>query len=80
MMSQLIPEIENTSNLIKEITASSVEQKSGSTQINQAVSELNEVIQQYSSSADSLANYAKTLEDEAEGLRANIQFFKIEKE
>ncbi len=78
MMNNLIPEVENTSNLIKEITASSVEQKSGSTQINQAISELNEVIQQYSTSADSLANYAKTLENEAEDLRTNIQFFKVE--
>jgi len=78
MMSKLIPEVENTSNLIKEITASSVEQRSGSTQINQAISELNEVIQQYSNSADKLASYAKVLENEAVDLRSNIQFFKIE--
>ena len=78
MMNKLIPEIENTSHLIKEITASSVEQKPGSSQINQAISELNEVIQQYSASADSLATYARTLEDEAVDLRASIQFFKVE--
>jgi methyl-accepting chemotaxis protein len=80
MMNQLIPEIEKTSQLIKEIAASSFEQKSGSVQINQAISQLNEIIQQNSLTADKLASYAKNLENEAEELRDNIKFFSIEQE
>ncbi len=78
MMAQLIPEIEKTSQLIKEIAASSFEQKTGSVQINMAISQLNEIIQQNSLTADKLSNYAKNLENEADGLRDNIQYFSIE--
>lgn len=78
MMAQLLPEIEKTSNLIKEISASSIEQKSGSEQINKAVSQLSNIIQQNSNTAETLANYANTLESESMGLRDTIQYFKIE--
>jgi methyl-accepting chemotaxis protein len=80
MMRKLIPEIEHTSHLIKEIASSSLEQKTGSVQINEAVNELNEIIQQNSLAADNLSNYAKTLENEADILRDNIQFFSIEEQ
>jgi methyl-accepting chemotaxis protein len=78
MMGQLIPEIEQTSQLIKEISAASFEQKTGSVQINTAISQLNEIIQQNSLTADKLSVYAKNLENEADGLRDNIQFFSVE--
>ncbi len=78
MMGQLIPEIEQTSQLIKEIAAASYEQKTGSVQINTAISQLNEIIQQNSLTADKLSEYAKNLENEADGLRDNIQYFSIE--
>jgi methyl-accepting chemotaxis protein len=78
MMDNLIPEIEHTSHLIKEIVASSIEQKTGSIQINVAVSQLNEIIQQNSLTADKLSSYAKNLEGEADELRDNIQFFSID--
>jgi methyl-accepting chemotaxis protein len=78
MMNKLIPDIEHTSSLIKEIAASSLEQKTGAIQINGAVSQLNEIIQQNSLTADKLADYSRNLENEADGLRDNIQFFSIE--
>jgi methyl-accepting chemotaxis protein len=78
MMGQLIPEIEQTSQLIREISAASFEQKTGSVQINTAISQLNEIIQQNSLTADKLSDYSKNLESEADGLRDNIQYFSIE--
>jgi methyl-accepting chemotaxis protein len=78
MMGQLIPEIEQTSQLIREISAASFEQKTGSVQINTAISQLNEIIQQNSLTADKLSDYAKNLENEADGLRDNIQYFSVE--
>jgi len=78
MMGQLIPEIEQTSQLIKEISAASFEQKTGSVQINTAISQLNEIIQQNSLTADKLSDYSKNLESEADGLRDNIKYFSIE--
>lgn len=78
MMNQLIPEIEKTSNLIKEIAASSMEQKSGSNQINQAISQLSDIIQLNSHTAEKLENYAGTLESESMSLKETIQYFEIE--
>jgi len=77
-MKKLIPEIEHTTTLIKEIASSSLEQRTGSSQINMAINQLNEIIQDNSSTADKLAENAKNLEGEANELRNNIQFFKID--
>jgi len=78
MMNELIPEIEKTSSLIKEIAASSFEQNSGATQINGAITELNNVIQQNSITADKLAEYAINMQNEADELKDNVEFFIIE--
>jgi methyl-accepting chemotaxis protein len=78
MMNELIPEIQKTSSLIKEIAASSFEQNSGATQINGAISELNNVIQENSIAADKLAEYAINMQNEADELKENVQFFTIE--
>ncbi|HOT14825.1 MAG TPA: methyl-accepting chemotaxis protein [Bacteroidales bacterium] len=77
-MAKLISEIENTARLVQEITESSLEQKTGVLQINQAISELNDIIQQYNFSSEKLASDAKHLEDEAEELKNNIMLFSVE--
>jgi methyl-accepting chemotaxis protein len=77
-MKKLIPEIEHTTTLIKEIASSSLEQRTGSAQINTAINQLNEIIQDNSSTADKLAENAQNLEGEANDLRNNIQYFKID--
>ena len=78
MMNELIPEIQKTSSLIKEIAASSYEQNSGANQINSAINELNNVIQLNSSTADKLAEYAVNMQNEADELKENVEFFTIE--
>jgi len=78
MMNELIPEIQKTSSLIKEIASSSFEQNSGATQINGAISELNNVIQENSIAADKLAEYAINMQSEADELKENVDFFTIE--
>ena len=78
LMKKLAPEIENTSKLVKEITASSMEQNKGATQINRAIQELNSVIQQNTSTADIMSANSKNLEHEAMELKQSILFFEIE--
>jgi methyl-accepting chemotaxis protein len=75
MMTELIPEIGNTTNLIKEITASSMEQKTGASQISSAISQLNEVIQRNTKFADDLSKYSGDLEKESQELKARVSFF-----
>lgn len=75
LMVHLLPEIETTTNLIKEISASSMEQKLGASQISSAIYKLNDVIQQNSQFADNLSRYASELENEAKELRDRVRFF-----
>jgi len=75
MMTDLIPEIGSTTDLIKEITASSMEQKTGASQISSAINQLNEVIQRNTKFADDLSKYSGDLESESQELKAHVSFF-----
>jgi methyl-accepting chemotaxis protein len=78
LMKSLAPEIEKTSQLVKEIAASSFEQNSAAGQINDAIQQLNMIIQENTSTADDMANRSKSLENEAEDLKSSVMFFRLE--
>ncbi len=78
MMNELIPEFEHTTHLINEINTSSNEQKIGALNINKAISQLNEIIQHFSTTADTLSVQAKQLNDEADTLNEKVNYFTIE--
>ncbi|MCF8362110.1 MAG: methyl-accepting chemotaxis protein [Prolixibacteraceae bacterium] len=77
-MMQIAPEIEKTSQLVNEITTSGNEQSNGASQINNAIQDLNIVIQQYASTADEMAQNSKVLNKEADDLEKSIRFFNVE--
>lgn len=79
LMEELAPEISKTAMLVKEITASSIEQNSGTRQINEAVQQLSQVIQQNSASAEEMASSSEELSSQSEMLKQMISFFKIDK-
>jgi len=72
----IIPDIEKTTQLVQEITASSFEQQSGAEQVNKAIQELNEVTQHNSGSATIFTNNSEHLTQLAEKLKETIAFFK----
>lgn len=72
-----IPKIENTSKLIEEIAAASIEQNNGANQVNSAIQQLNSVTQQNASSSEELASSAEELARQAEKLMDVISFFNI---
>lgn len=74
----LVPEIEKTTVLVKEISAASIEQKTGAEQINLAMQNLNVITQENASSSDELTNSSVQLSALAENLRAAVSFFKID--
>ncbi|MBL8966096.1 MAG: Cache 3/Cache 2 fusion domain-containing protein [Spirochaetaceae bacterium] len=74
----MIPDIKRTSSLIEEISATSGEQTSGIEQINGALLQLDQVIQQNAATAEELSSMAEELAAEAENVKAAIGFFKIE--
>lgn len=77
MLLQLLPEIERTANMVREISTASREQASGAEQITSAILQLNQVTQQNAGAADHMANTAERLSYQAEELRSAVSFFRI---
>jgi len=76
VMVNTIPKIEQTSQLVREITAASIEQNNGASQVNNAIQQLNDITQQNASSSEELAANAEELSGRAEHLKNVISFFK----
>ncbi len=74
---ELVPEIEKTVSLMKEIAAASAEQNSGAQQINDAIQQLNNVTQQNSASSEELSTGAENLLTNANGLVELVSVFKL---
>ncbi|MCU4175868.1 methyl-accepting chemotaxis protein [Carboxylicivirga sp. N1Y90] len=73
----LVPDIEKTTQLIKEISAASLEQKTGAEQINLAMQQLNMITQENASSSDELTQSSDSLSNLADNLKDAVSFFKI---
>jgi methyl-accepting chemotaxis protein len=78
LMTGLIPEIEKTAKLVQEIAAASMEQSSGSDQVNTAIQQLNQVTQQNAAASEEMATSAEELSSQAEQLKEIIGYFKID--
>jgi len=78
LLDEMVPSINKTSDLVQEITAASEEQSSGVGQINNAMSQLNQITQQNASSSEELAATAEEMSGQAEQLQHSMSFFKLE--
>ncbi len=74
---ELAPEIEKTTQLIQEISASSAEQLKGVEQVNASIVELNTLTQQNASSSEELAASAQELSSQADNLNKLVKFFNL---
>ncbi|MEK6744345.1 MAG: methyl-accepting chemotaxis protein [Nitrospirota bacterium] len=77
MLTQLVPDIQRTAELVQEISAASREQSSGADLINNAIQQLNQVVQQNAGATEEIASTAEELAAQAEQLKASIAFFKV---
>jgi methyl-accepting chemotaxis protein len=77
LMSKIIPEIQKTSKLVQEITASSMEQNSGADQVNNAIQQLNSITQQTAAASEELATSAEELSSQAEQLMESLSYFTL---
>jgi len=78
LLMQIVPEIEKTASLVQEISAASVEQTSGASQVNTALQQLNQVTQQNAAAAEELASGAEELSSQAEMLKDFVAYFKVD--
>ena len=77
LLSELVPTIKKTTELVQEVSAASNEQSSGVGQINRAMSQVDQVTQQNASSAEELASTAEEMASQAESLQQLMGFFHL---
>jgi methyl-accepting chemotaxis protein len=78
MLAKLVPDIQKTSELVQEITASSREQSGGADQMNVSIQQMNQVVQQNAGAAEELSSTAEELASQADQLQSSISFFKVD--
>ena len=75
MLQELVPDISRTADLVQEISAATREQNIGAEQINEAIRDLDMVIQQNASASDQATKRSKDLSEQAEELKRTISQF-----
>ncbi|UXP32075.1 methyl-accepting chemotaxis protein [Reichenbachiella agarivorans] len=78
MLETVVPEIENTAKLVREIANSTIEQNNGAEQISSAVHKLNDVAQNNASNLSELANNAEGLIKLSDQMAQVLSYFKTE--
>jgi len=78
LLESIVPDIQRTSNLVQEISASSQEQSESSNQVNNALQQLNQIVQQNAANAEEMASSSEELAAQADSLKDLVSFFKIE--
>jgi methyl-accepting chemotaxis protein len=78
LLAKLVPDIQKTAELVREIAAASAEQSTGAGQVNKAVQQLDQVIQQNASASEEMSSSSEELSTQAEALQSAVAFFKIE--
>jgi methyl-accepting chemotaxis protein len=77
LLTEMVPSIKKTSDLVQEISAASQEQSAGVGQINGAVAQLSQTTQQNASASEELAATSEEMSGQAEQLQQTMSFFKI---
>ncbi|MDP3178263.1 MAG: methyl-accepting chemotaxis protein [Spirochaetaceae bacterium] len=78
LLTELVPDIRRTAELIQEIAAASVEQASGADQIAKGVNQIDGTVQQNASTSEELASTAEELASQAEFLNASLSYFQLD--
>jgi methyl-accepting chemotaxis protein len=76
LLTDLVPTIRKTADLVREVTAASIEQSGGVAQINRAMTLVDQVTQRNASASEELASTAEEMSSQAEALQQTIAYFK----
>ncbi|MBF0119052.1 MAG: Tar ligand binding domain-containing protein [Desulfobacterales bacterium] len=80
LIEEIVPGIQKTSLLVKEIKTSSDGQATGINQIAQAIKRLDEVVQENSAAIEEMASTTNELSSQADQLQGVSAFFKVKKQ
>lgn len=78
ILSELVPAIRRTTELVREVAAASHEQASGVAQVNRAMVQIDGVTQRNAAAAEELSSTSEELSSQAQALREAISFFKVD--
>lgn len=78
MLNELVPNIHKTSDLIQEISAASIEQDKGASEITKAIQQLDQVVQQSAAAAEEMAATSEELSAQAEQMNSTMEFFVVD--
>jgi len=78
MLTSLVPNIRKTAELVAEISAACREQDIGSSQINEAIQQLDKVTQQNASASEEMSATSEELAAQAEELQVSIAYFRTD--
>jgi len=77
LLTDLVPTIRKTADLVREVTAASIEQSGGVSQINRAMTLVDQVTQRNASASEELASTAEEMSSQPDALQQTIAYFKI---
>ena len=80
LISDMIPDIEKNTSLVREISSASLEQSTGINQVNEAIQQLSMVTQQNSASAEELTANSEELSTQSQKLVQTVGYFKTTSE
>jgi len=80
LLDKILPDINRTAELVQEIAAASNEQNAGAVQINDAIQQLDQIIQTNASASEEIAATSEELAGQCESLRQAVAFFKTREE
>ncbi|CAK0768534.1 methyl-accepting chemotaxis protein [Gammaproteobacteria bacterium] len=78
LLNALVPNIEKTAELVQEIAAASREQTGGVAQVNTAMGQVDQAVQQNAAASEELAATATEVTNQAEELNRLMAFFRVE--
>lgn len=77
LLAALVPAIRRTADLVQDVSAASNEQAAGVSQINRALSSVDQVTQRAASAAEELASTALEMAGQAAGLQQVVDYFRV---
>jgi methyl-accepting chemotaxis protein len=77
LLNSIVPSIENTAEMVQDISAASSEQNTGASEINSALQQLDTVVQANAGVSEEIASTAEELSAQAEQLESSMAFFRL---
>ncbi len=77
LFDKMLPSIQESANMVNEISVASSEQKMGIEQINKSIHDLNHVVQENASKSEGIAETVSILKTLSDNLLESLQFFKV---